>query len=40
LSVFRKSVAKIQVSLKSVKNKWYVTWRPVLIYDNISLISS
>jgi hypothetical protein len=40
LSVFRKSVEKIQVSLESDKNKGYFTRRPVYIYDNISLNSS
>jgi len=34
---FEKSVEKIQVSLKSDKNKAHFTWRPVYIYDNISL---
>jgi hypothetical protein len=37
---FPKSVEKIQVSLKSDKNKGYFTWRPMYIYDNISLNSS
>ena len=36
----RKSVEKIQVSLKSNKNNGYVTWRPKDIYDHISLTSS
>ena len=40
LSLFRKSVAKNQVSLKSDKNNWYFTWRPMYTYDNISLKSS
>jgi hypothetical protein len=35
--IFRKSVEKIQVSLKSDKNNGYFTWRPMCIYDNISL---
>jgi hypothetical protein len=39
LGIFRKSVEKIQVSLKSDKNKGYFTWRPICIYD-ISLNSS
>ena len=38
--IFRKSVQKIQVSLKSYKNKRYFTWRQTHIYDFISLISS
>jgi hypothetical protein len=36
---FPKSVKKIQVTLKTGKNKRYVTWRPIDIY-NISLSSS
>ena len=32
LRIFRKSVAKIQVSLKSDKNKGYFTWRPTYIF--------
>jgi hypothetical protein len=40
LRIFRKSVQKIQVSLKSHKNNRYFTWRPMYIYDNISLNSS
>jgi hypothetical protein len=38
-SIFRNSVQKIQLSLKSDKNNGYFTWRPVYIYDNISLNS-
>jgi len=34
LSIFRKSVEKIQLWLKSDKNNGYFTWRSVLIYDN------
>ena len=37
LSLFRKSVLKIQVSLKSDKNNGCFTWRRFHIYDNISL---
>ena len=37
LGVFRKSVEKIQVSLKSDKNNGYFTWKPIYIYGNISL---
>ena len=37
---FRKSVDKIQVSLKSGKNNRYFTWRPIYIFNNISLNSS
>ena len=42
LSIFRKkkTLEKIQVSLKSKKNKGYITWRPLDIFDHISLISS
>ena len=32
LRIFRKSVAKIQVSLKSDKNNGYFTWRPICIF--------
>jgi hypothetical protein len=39
LGFFRKSVEKIQVSLKSDKNNGYFTWRRCHIYDNISLNS-
>jgi hypothetical protein len=37
LSIFRKSLEKIQDSLKSDKNNGYFTWRPTYTYDNISL---
>jgi hypothetical protein len=40
LSLFRKSVEKIKVSLKSVKNNEHFTSRRFDIYDNISLHSS
>ena len=40
LSIFRKSVAKIQVLLISYKNNGYFTWRPKYIFDHISLKSS
>jgi len=40
LNIFRKSVEKIQVSLKSDKNTGYFTWRPIYIFDRISLTSS
>ena len=40
LSVFRELVHLIQVSLKSDKNNRYFTWRPIYIFDHISLISS
>ena len=39
-SIFRKSVEKIRVLLKSDKNNKYFTWRRFDIYDNISLNSS
>jgi hypothetical protein len=35
LHIFRKSVVKIQVSLKYDNNR-YCAWRPKYIYDNIS----
>jgi hypothetical protein len=40
LDISQISVEKIKVSLKSDKNNEYFTWRPVYIYDNISLSSS
>jgi hypothetical protein len=39
-SIFRKSVQKIKVLLKSDKNYGYFTWKPVHISDHISLSSS
>ena len=39
--VFSENLSKkIQVSLKSEKNKVYFTWRPQYIFDHISLSSS
>jgi hypothetical protein len=35
--IFRKSAEKILVLLKCDKNNRYFTWRPMYIYDNISL---
>jgi len=40
LSIFRKSIEEIEVSLKSDKNIRYCTWRSIYICDNISLSSS
>jgi len=40
VSIFRNSVEKIQISLKSDKNNWYFTWRPIYIFYHISLIYS
>ena len=40
LRIFQKSVQKIRVSLKSDKTNGYLRWRPVYIYDNISLNSA
>ena len=40
LNIFRKTVEKIQASLKSDKNNRYFTWRRLYIYDSISLNSS
>jgi len=34
LSIFRNSVTKIQVSLKSGNNNGYFTWRPIDIFDH------
>jgi hypothetical protein len=39
LSIFRKSVEKVQVSLKSDKKKGYFTWRPIYVFDH-TLLSS
>jgi hypothetical protein len=39
LVFLRKSVEKIEDSLKSDKNNWYFTWRRFYIYDSISLNS-
>ena len=36
LSIFRKSVEKIEVSLKYDKNNVYCMWRPIYIYDHVS----
>jgi len=40
LSTFRKSVEKIQVSLKLDKNNRHFTYRPIYIFDHILLSSS
>jgi len=40
IRVFRKSVEKIQDSLKSDKNKAYFKWRPIHIFDQTSFSSS
>jgi len=40
LCIFRKTVEKIQVSLQSANNNRYFTWRPIYIFDHISLSSS
>jgi hypothetical protein len=37
LSIFRNSVEKIRVLLKLYKNTGYSTWRPLYIFDHISL---
>ena len=39
-SILRKSIEKIQVTLKSDKNNRHITWRPIYIFDHISLIYS
>ena len=36
-NVFRKCLEKLQVWLKSDNNNGYFTWKPMYIYDNISL---
>jgi len=40
ISDFFLNSENIQVSLESDKNKGYITWRSMDIYDNISLNSS
>jgi len=40
LKIFRKYVEKTEASLEYGKNKEYFTWRPMRIYDNISLNSA
>ena len=40
LSIFRASVEKIQIILKSDDNNRHFTWRPIYIFDHISLIPS
>jgi hypothetical protein len=40
LSVFWKSIKKIQVSLKNDKDNGHFTWSPVCTFDRISLSSS
>jgi hypothetical protein len=37
MRIFRQSVQKVQVSLKSDKNDGYFTWRSVYIFYRISL---
>ena len=37
---FENSVGKVQVSINSDKNNRYLTWRPIYIFDHISLNSS
>jgi len=39
-SVYRRSVDKTQVLLQYGENNVYFTWRPMSVYDNISLHSS
>jgi hypothetical protein len=38
--IFPESVEKIQVSLKSDMNNGHFRWRPIYIFDHISLSSS
>jgi len=40
MSIFRKSMEKIQVSFKSDKNNLYFAYGPIYIFDNISFSSS
>ena len=40
LRIFRKSVDRVQVSLKSDKNNGHCIWRPTQTFDNIPLNSS
>jgi hypothetical protein len=40
LSIFRKSVERVKILLKSDESDRYFTWRPTYIYDIISLNSS
>jgi hypothetical protein len=40
LSIFRKRVEKIKISLKSDMNNGYFIWISMYIYDSISLSSS
>jgi len=40
LSICRKSVETIQVSLRSDQNNGYFTWRTIYIYDHIVLNSA
>jgi hypothetical protein len=40
LRILRKSVKKVQVLLKSDRNKGHITRRPMNVYDNISINSS
>ena len=40
LNIFRKSVEKIRVSLKSDKNNRCFTWTPIYIFDHVSPGSS
>jgi len=40
LNIFTKSVDRIPISFKSDKNNGYFIWRPIYMYDHISLDSS
>jgi len=39
LRIFKNSVEKIQVQLKSEENNGYITWRPIYIFYHISVSS-
>jgi len=40
MSIFRKSVEKIQVLFTSDKKNGYFTWRPIHIFDHTTLTFS
>jgi len=40
LSIFLKSIKRVQASSKSDHNNRYFTWRPIYIFAHISLSSS
>jgi len=40
MSIFKKSVKKIQAALNSDKSNGYFTWRPMYSFGHILLLSS